>query len=473
MADAVPDEMAGGDDETDPEKANEAGDGFDAKDAEEEAAEINGKLASAAQAGEIDSVNEAKAEMKASVYKYVTEALVKAGYFDTIEEAEAALQTVDDVNEDFRNSDTLRDGVNKARETYSDPDKARQADAANKAKNDALSSLKDRFAKKYCKLNNVDMDDMTAKQKAVMDKYNQDWNDAANDPAAQEQAISDMVDSINEIADKFAEDMDKPGSKASVEGRGDMGEETWEKILKILSILAIVGSILAAALLMAILGESDDGCYMFTFGSKDTNGTGPMQGSKKPKILGFAGGGSVDGDCPGGGNITSDTCLCNTTNATTPPGPQDNATVTAYCATIKSPSSDDKAPYCCVPNGAAQAPMCTTPYATNGDVYYRWHQIDPSDVLGNIFNGLEKTADDAGAGIGGFIKNLFDNLGALKWVVWVFLGIVVLWVVVEIISFAHSAFGKKGGDGERVEYVEAAPSPPPPPPTATSPVTKS
>lgn len=461
----------GADEPVDPDNADKAAGAFDSASADNAAIEVDNELASASQAGQVDAIKEITAKAKVETIELVTPVLTKGSYFESSEEAVEALNTVDSVNDDFRASDTLLDGVNKARDTYSDPDKAKQAAAINKAKNDALSSLKDRFAKKYCKSNGVDMDDLTSKQKVVTDKFSQDWDAAAGDPAAQEQAISDMTDSIKDIADKFAEDMDKPGSKGSIDGRGDMGEDTWKKILKIIGILAAVGSILLAALLMAILGESDDGCYMFTFGSKDTNGTGPMQGSKKPKILGFAGGGSVDGDCPGGGNITQDTCLCNTTNATTPPGPQDNATVTAYCATIKSPSSDDKAPYCCVPNGAAQAPMCTTPYATNGDVYYRWHQIDPSDVLGNIFNGLEKTADDAGAGIGGFIKNLFDNLGALKWVVWVFLGIVVLWVVVELISFAHSAFGKKG-EGERVEYVEAAPSSPPPPP-ATSPVTKS
>ncbi len=453
-------------DDTHPDESTGDAGSFDEEAAAKAQTIIDTSLKDATMAGDQEAARQDRAAIKAAFRDSVRPFLEKTTDMSSgdIKEAFDAYDTAIDTI--LGAGPDTATGLDEAYAAISaDPDLMSKMDKVKQSFNNTIDGCHN-WLKELGKKVGFDVDGIKEKKRAAYKKLTDAYEaaDKMSDPAeankAKNDALKEWGDDTRELSAELEAGLDKPGAARDEAIEKLDGESNWKKLLKIMGILLAIGSVLGLCLLLAIMGADSDGCYRFIYGDGNTKGTGPIPGSQKPSILGL-GGGTVGGKCnlpPNSGNtITEMSCMCGPT-VDTPAKAADPTLVKTACTGAGGPSgTTDSYPYCCQGTyGGAVNPQCTTSYSAKGDVYYQWAQIDPSDILGNIINGAGNAAESVVDKFEDILKDLFKHLGPLKWVIYVLLGIVALWVVVEVVRFIHGIFGKKEDDGDsRVEVIEA------------------
>lgn len=458
--------------ELDPEQAENGAGALDQEALEETTQSTDQKLDSAAQEGRMEEEENIRQERQAGILEAMKDTFTKQGLDPA--KADATVKQWDSTVKDLLSDSEpgkLGEKLAKLSQDLNSGDFYNESGTSladqkgvHKMYNDTYKAFSDKFRAKYGKMaSSFDWEKFDNQREAAWKTFGDGFNDAMKEPDenARNQKIEDATKQLSDsLSDSFKDIMDefnKEGSDVRNKGIEDNGGSSskWDALLKLVGVLFLLGSIFGLLVLLMIMGGSDNGCYMFKGGGtsdpddKSTGaggpegGIGPLSGSKKPKVFGAFGGGTVDGDCVGisgiavGKEIDSQSCGCQSDTSVQPgtqagqAGNQD--TLTASCKTEAGPSGDDDNvfPFCCE-GQAAQYPLCTVPFGPKGTVYYRWYQIPPSDILSQMVNGLGHLADEGAGWLEDILKNLWKNLGPLKYIVWAFFGIVGLWILFEL-----------------------------------------
>jgi hypothetical protein len=398
----------------------ELGDGTESGRAEQEAAviQLNESLADTGSKTQIQENLRNSERVQTAVRKIAVEgtAQIKGLTLDTAEEA---VKAGEDATASY-GGDVPDAAANAVADIDKKPTEAQQNLA------DATKSVAERCAKEWGE--KMDKSEAQhAKNIADIKKLYADELKKVKQAAPGDKAdlMKDMMNKLDKLAS------DRASVADSTTGESKMGEK-WKTFWKFILLMVAIGGVMAMLIMMAIQGSASNGCYYIVSGS---SAIGPMDGSHNPGVWGI-GSGAQGGKCSGadascgtgvnGNEIKSTSCGCGPKTADTP---ADNtlSDIQAACQTENGPGSNNGMyPFCCECTDTYK--LCSTTYGPKGDTTYQWTETSPADLLGNIMKSLVDDADAAGDAAGGFLHNLFQHLGFLKYILYAVIGMVVLYL---------------------------------------------
>jgi hypothetical protein len=453
--------------EVDPEKGGASGAEMDSGAYDDATKDLSNKYAEAVKNGDTKAAEAIRVQIKSKIRESIRPVLEASGV--PADSVENVLDTIDEVNEIFRNATDGEKGLTDANTAIN---KASPEVRSGMQKfvdicNNACAKVREWFVQ-LGKMVGFDSKAHFDSVDSNHEKFVKDYDRADGTADTRAQDIENYNAERVRLADEFEKGLNTGEAKRKGE-EASGGKSNWDKVLSAMKVLAVVGGILALCWQLALMGADNDGCYRFILGDGNTSGTGPIPGSQKVSILG-RGGGSTDGDCnvaPNTGNsITEESCTCGA-EAEDSKQAADAKFVGAACLKTDDGATGapgeggagvggDAYPYCCQgPPGGVRNPACTSSFGTKGDVYYQWSQTDPSDILANILNGADTAAKSLANTAADIWKDLLSALGPLKWIIFGIVGLIIFWGCIEI---GMAIYGKvKGPKPNTIEVMRSEP----------------
>lgn len=343
--------------------------------------------------------NQPSKEVLTGLNKVVQEEVVNGKTVDEV--IEAGLKQANTMPETTQKSfsDYVSKLFNTFKTSFLDAVTAADGKPASEAVSDKMDTLKDASSK--LQTTNSDPKATEAEKQQAQTDF--------------DKAQSDLEQTIQEKAPKTKEKADSKDSTS------------WDKMVSILKLGALLGTIAGVVSLIALYCKEHTGCYIYIAG-------------KRTKLEG----------CSDWYGKNKANCACGATTKADPSNRNPN------CSTLITAGSDEcKAPYClgksCGTAGAGSGePVCAFPpggprlcttnpdLTADGSVAYAYHTATPLEAIASIPKYVSNLAKDMLGDIGDMLKSI------LKWVliaVVIGIGLFILFAVVKVIlaKYSHSS----------------------------------